>query len=229
MGADGANQQNISNHPSSDFDVDWSPDGTTIAFGSTRDGDPGIFLMDTDGGNQRFVVEGDLASWSPDGTRLALQTTGNNGTDVEAAVVNPDGSAFEVITSNDAHDFGPIWSPDGRYLLVDRLQDGIDTFWRITLEGGVETALTSPGIFNGFADWAPLIAKAGDANCDDGVNAVDALHVLRSVAGLGDSACIDAGNVKCDDGIAATDALFILRYVALLPVSLPQDCRDIGT
>lgn len=230
MNADGTQQENVTNHPSADFDADWSPDGETIAFGSSRNGEPGIFLMEADGDSQQFLVQGDLASWSPDSARLAFQTTANDGADVEVAVVNADGSGQEAITSNDAHDFGPVWSPDGRFLLVDRLENSVDTLWRIRLDGGAATALPSPGIFNGFADWAPLIAKSGDANCDDTVNAVDALHDLRYVATIGNAPdCITAGNVKCDDSLTAVDSLFILRYVAQLPVSLPVNCPEIGT
>ncbi len=70
----------------------------------------------------------------------------------------------------------------------------------------------------------------GDADCDGDVDAVDALFVLRYVAGLTPfAACINDANVKCDDGITAVDALFILRYVAGLPNSLPQECPPIGT
>ncbi len=60
------------------------------------------------------------------------------------------------------------------------------------------------------------------------MDAVDALRVLRHVAGLPpDPACINAGNVKCDDGLSAVDALFILRYVAQLTNNLGA-CPPIG-
>jgi hypothetical protein len=61
------------------------------------------------------------------------------------------------------------------------------------------------------------------------VDAVDALQVLRSTAGLSAPACVLLGNVKCDDGLSAVDALFILRFVAGLTVSLPQNCPEIGS
>ena len=32
MDADGGNQENLTNHPASDTQPDWSPDGTKIAF-----------------------------------------------------------------------------------------------------------------------------------------------------------------------------------------------------
>lgn len=66
---------------------------------------------------------------------------------------------------------------------------------------------------------------AGDSGCDHETDAVDALHVLRNVAGIGiPASCLAAGNVKCDDGITAVDSLFILRHVAQLPLNLPQGC-----
>lgn len=66
---------------------------------------------------------------------------------------------------------------------------------------------------------------AGDADCDRDADAVDALQVLRNVAGLGEPAsCLPAGNLECDDGITAVDALMILRFAARLPLNLPLGC-----
>lgn len=71
---------------------------------------------------------------------------------------------------------------------------------------------------------------SGDADCNGGVNAVDALHVLSRAAGLQPyAACVAAGNVKCDDGIDAGDSLYILRHVAALTVNLPLGCPPIGS
>ena len=36
MNADGSNQQNITNHPGSDFNPAWSPDGSMILYTSNR-------------------------------------------------------------------------------------------------------------------------------------------------------------------------------------------------
>jgi len=74
-----------------------------------------------------------------------------------------------------------------------------------------------------------LAAVSGDVNCDQTVNSVDALGVLRSTAGLSTPACIDAADVSCDDAVNSIDSLFILRYVAGLPANLPGGCPPIGT
>ncbi|MCY3944082.1 MAG: Ig-like domain-containing protein [Gemmatimonadetes bacterium] len=36
----------LTNHPGPDFDPDWSPDGTRIAFRSDRDGDWNIYVIE---------------------------------------------------------------------------------------------------------------------------------------------------------------------------------------
>jgi hypothetical protein len=70
----------------------------------------------------------------------------------------------------------------------------------------------------------------GDVNCDATVNSVDALQVLRSVAGLGSPAvCLtDAGDVNCDGAINSVDSLRVLRYVAGLSNAPVDGCAPIG-
>ncbi|MFQ5499405.1 MAG: TolB family protein, partial [Candidatus Zixiibacteriota bacterium] len=54
----------------------WSPDGTTLAFVSTRDKNTGIYLMPVEGGAERRIIEIDGAvgnlQWTPDGKELLL-------------------------------------------------------------------------------------------------------------------------------------------------------------
>ena len=87
----------------------------------------------------------------------------------------------------------------------------------------------------------------GDVDCDGDVDSVDALKVLRHVAGLPVSQtepCDDIGaglsrvsaageltligDVDCDEDVDSVDALKILRHVASLPVAQTEPCRDIG-
>jgi hypothetical protein len=77
----------------------------------------------------------------------------------------------------------------------------------------------------------PVLLTKGSADCDGDVDTIDALQVLRAVAGLSTTAkcLLDAGDVNCDAAVEALDAQFILRYVAGLPVNLPNGCPPIGT
>lgn len=69
----------------------------------------------------------------------------------------------------------------------------------------------------------------GDANCDRQVDAVDALAVLRWVAGLGAGAgCLGQADANCDGALDAVDALEVLRYVAGLALSPPDGCAGLG-
>ena len=70
----------------------------------------------------------------------------------------------------------------------------------------------------------------GDVDCDVGVDAVDALFILREVAQIPpEPPCLELGDVDCDLALDAVDALGVLRYVAGIPLPPPPGCRAIGT
>ena len=80
----------------------------------------------------------------------------------------------------------------------------------------------------------------GDVDCNGGVNSVDALKVLRFVAGLtvsqqpgcpliGTGLPFANGDVDCNNNVNSVDALKILRWVAGLSVSQQPGCTPIGT
>jgi TolB protein len=52
-----------------DIDPSWSPDGTLIVFGSDRDGNREVYIMDADGSDQRNLTQNpteDFAdTWQP--------------------------------------------------------------------------------------------------------------------------------------------------------------------
>ena len=69
----------LTNHDAEDMSPSWSPDGTQIAFQSTRDGNSKIYVMDAaDGSNPRpLILERSYdgsPSWSPDGTQIAFNS-----------------------------------------------------------------------------------------------------------------------------------------------------------
>jgi hypothetical protein len=74
-----------------------------------------------------------------------------------------------------------------------------------------------------------LAAAKGDADCDGGVTALDALHVLRDSAGVSTSAaCLPDGDSDCDGDLDAIDALRILRHTVGLSVTYPAGCPAMG-
>ncbi len=85
-----------------------------LAFVSTREGAPHIYLANPDGSDIRRLTTATQSeftpAWSPDGARLAF-----NSDDGNTYVINRDGSNLIRIPTGGGW---PSWSPDGRQLLV---------------------------------------------------------------------------------------------------------------
>ena len=99
----------------------WAPDGTKIAFWSNREGQPDIYLMNTDGTNPINLTNDphneDRPSWSPDGTKIvfgALQAPHEGKSMSDIFVIDADGENRINLTRNpEAVNQFPAWSPDG--------------------------------------------------------------------------------------------------------------------
>jgi len=57
----------------------WSPDGTQIAFSTTRDGNSEIYVMNADGTDPQRLTSNTAPdwdpAWSPDGTQIAFTSS----------------------------------------------------------------------------------------------------------------------------------------------------------
>jgi WD40-like Beta Propeller Repeat/HYR domain len=116
INADGSGVKRLTNNPASvdDGEPSWSPDGTKMAFVSSReDGGPEIYVMNADGSNPTRLTNSPgwdaPSSWSPDGTKIAFVSHRNNGLG-EIYVMNAeDGSEQTNISKNPANDIHPDW------------------------------------------------------------------------------------------------------------------------
>lgn len=74
----GGTPRQLTSSASAEFNARWSPDGSRIAFLSTRDGAPQIYVLDMAGGEARKVtdVKEGVANmaWSPDGKWFSFTT-----------------------------------------------------------------------------------------------------------------------------------------------------------
>jgi len=153
-----------------DMNPSFSPDGGQIAFFSIREGG-GIYLIPTFGGEERLLVRGGrYPRFSPDGRWVAYSSgTKRYQAESKVFVMPAGGGAPKQIAADLPWTSEPVWSPDGRHLLVLGAPTTNDLasleFWLVSAEGGasVKTGLVSllrerqvPGLSLGFSslEWA---------------------------------------------------------------------------
>lgn len=142
---DGSNPRRLTNNRFGDGYPNISPDGRRIVFESGRlrkPGDPNnlsdLFIMNSDGSDQRHLVRGSSATWSPDGKHIAYHASasgsgtmnrmnpGSATSDSDIFILNVDdflkGRAKPRNLTNDPSmiDEDPDWSPDGKSIAFTR-------------------------------------------------------------------------------------------------------------
>jgi dipeptidyl aminopeptidase/acylaminoacyl peptidase len=114
MNADGSGQWGIDFLPG-DHSPAWSPDGTRVAFVTSRERDYDIYSMSADGSDQRNLTRSyaydSEPAWSPDGSKIAFISFRSDGAGIY--VMNADGSNQHLLIRDIGYASGPMWSPDG--------------------------------------------------------------------------------------------------------------------
>jgi TolB protein len=145
LDADGTNPRRLTANAFGDGFPVLSPEGKRIVFDSNRrrsETEPlntsDLFVMSTDGTEQRWIVRGSSATWSPDAKRIAFHASASgtglptrpdpgastsdsdifvgNVDDILASVVGP----RNITNSPDYIDDDPDWSSDGQRIVFTR-------------------------------------------------------------------------------------------------------------
>jgi eukaryotic-like serine/threonine-protein kinase len=113
-----------------DFHPAYSPDGSRLAFSSSRSGETvEIWLSARDGSGAHPLTRGPGSeqgspAWSPDGQRIAFDS--NAGGAFNIWVVATDGGAPKQITKGPGDRLAPAWSKDGKWVYFSSGQ-GVST------------------------------------------------------------------------------------------------------
>ena len=164
---DGLGLERLTDHPAFDDQAALSPDGSRLAFVSTRErGSTDIHILDLASGKVRNLTDtpgGDFRpSWSPDGRMLAFSSDRGAGfpkakgrwEHVHAAgvyVVGADGGGLRRISQQGRLGGSPKWSADGRRIVFYELDVG-DTFrarW-VPQQPGVHSRIVSVDVASGL-------------------------------------------------------------------------------
>lgn len=176
-----------------DSEPSFSPDGTRLAFASSRSGTPEIWLCDANGSNMTKLTSFGGPSthrprWSPDGKYIAFYSdeTGNR----EIYVSTPQGRVHRL-TNHPSRDTNAEWSRDGSWIYFISDRGGRSEMWKapsdgsgqpVRVDGVVDTVLESPdgkwlyhsrGWPDAFSVWRSPAQGPGEAvQVADGLNSV---------------------------------------------------------
>ena len=134
----------------------WSPDGRLIAFQTTRDTAKSflvdIYVMTPDRSVYKKLFEKEgfsgVPAWSLDGSKIAFQYMPLNSWDEFSVnkwhiyVMDSGGQNQKQITSDDAHNQVPNWSPDGKLLVYYSNRTGNDQIYTMNPDGSDSKRLT---------------------------------------------------------------------------------------
>lgn len=179
--AAGGNLRRLTSSPGYDAEATLSPDGKTIVFTSTRNGDLDIYTMDADGGNVRQLTH-ELGYdggpfFSPDGRHIVYRANHPSTereqadyrallgrklvrpTTLEIWVMDADGSNKRQVTRLNAASFAPYYLADGRRIIFssnhgDPRGREFDLFLVNDDGTGLERVTHSPD-FDGFPMLSP--------------------------------------------------------------------------
>jgi TolB protein len=174
--------------PENSIDLDWSPDGSRIAFSFYTDAAnqvSDLYVINVDGTgltqltNTPNIGEA-MPAWSPDGSRIAFAAYDNSrGPDYrqDIFIFNSDGTNLFQLTSDPASDFDPAWSPDGRQIAFaserNANNDANLEIYLINADGTGEMRLTNNHYTDRWPSWRARQAEdAAPAACEPALSQV---------------------------------------------------------
>jgi Tol biopolymer transport system component len=134
----------ISTDTANATDPAFSPDGSRIAFASTRDGNAEIYVMNADGTNPTRLTTDPQTdgrpAFTPDGQAVVFHSTRTAGKQ-QIWMVNVDGTGLTQLT-RDSVNFAPTVSPDGQLIAYVSIRDKAYDIWLMSRDGSNQRPFT---------------------------------------------------------------------------------------
>lgn len=156
VNSDGTGLEQLTSDGSNDYRPTWSPDGSHIAFVSTRDGNAEIYVMNADGSDQTNITnspaDDESPTWSPNGNTILFSSDrdAEAGTQIYS-MTSAGESARPLIVG-----YNPEWSPSGTGFLF--LRDS-QIFISSTTDGSSVRQLTTDANLHLTPGWSPDESK----------------------------------------------------------------------
>jgi serine/threonine protein kinase len=120
---DGTERTQLTSPPLMPESVDWSPDGTQIAFTGRLQSRREVYVVSSRGGDAQRLLPNDEEqekdpSWSPDGSKIIFGTSAPGGEEKrEIRILDLASRQVKTLAGSNGM-FSPHWSPDGRFILT---------------------------------------------------------------------------------------------------------------
>jgi Tol biopolymer transport system component/DNA-binding winged helix-turn-helix (wHTH) protein len=129
-----------------DVQGDISPDGSRIAFASTRSGAAEIWTTELDGSAPAQLTDLRTACrhprWSPDGRSIAFSASEPGTRRQHIYVVDASSGLVRRLTSGSSIDGWPTWSRDARWVYFTSTDSAVREIWKVPIGGGPATQVT---------------------------------------------------------------------------------------
>lgn len=156
----------LTHGPRDDLNPTYSPDGSRIAFNSSRLGQLHVYVMAASGGEATLLTPynfGEAAhfaapDWSPVNDEVAFTGQSRGGFQIMIANADRPGVARQVTSSGDNQD--PSWAPDGRHIVYTGVgRDGAGLYVIDTQTGSIRKMMSGSRLQ--MADWSPVLLRSG--------------------------------------------------------------------
>ncbi|WP_394748928.1 DUF5050 domain-containing protein [Spongiimicrobium salis] len=159
MNSDGTNRKRLTFVKNKwDSAPAWSADGKKIAFGRGYRNEKGvwteeIWIMNADGSEQTQIkpLNGGSPYFTQDGRIVFHSKTQTS----EICIANTDGTNLIQLTQNNAEDWHPEVSPDGKEIVFMSNRDGNHEIYIMNIDGSDQKRLTFNDVRDSTPSWSP--------------------------------------------------------------------------